>query len=335
MLTCIEIGGSASAMSKGLAPILVLANSGGTTGALTPHLLMRANLAYLSRIVPLLLACASLDNVGFSRPSRRRRTLFGVLWNWTLYGVLVVQIYVYSYNFQDDRKPLKLLVYSMFLLETLQTALSVLFVYRVWVLSDMKSWWYCVLIAVCATLDTIGAFAGGIYAHVLGRFISGRSLQIVALIWLIGNTVTDLLIVAAMLYYLTRRRNADKGPWCNHALVKIVRLTIESNMMTTTNSVIALLMVAILPHKLYYTCPTAILGKLYSNTLLVSLNNRISIREVSLGRGALLTSGIRPTSMAKDGPSIVHLEIEKPPCAFEERKQSVESVEDDGREGVI
>jgi hypothetical protein len=73
----------------------------------------------------------------------------------------------------------------------------------------------------------------------------------------------------------------------------------------------------------------------YSNTLLVSLNNRISIREVSLGRGALLTSGIRPTSMAKDGPSIVHLEIEKPPCAFGERKQSVESVEDDGREGVI
>ncbi|KAF8498148.1 hypothetical protein F5888DRAFT_1634068 [Russula emetica] len=38
--------------------------------------------------------------------------LFGVLWNWTLYGVLVVQIfnkYVYSYNFPDDRKLLKLL----------------------------------------------------------------------------------------------------------------------------------------------------------------------------------------------------------------------------------
>jgi hypothetical protein len=32
---------------------------------------------------------------------------------------------------------------------------------------------------------------------------------------------------------LTRRRNADKGPWCGHALVKIVRLTIETNMMTS------------------------------------------------------------------------------------------------------
>jgi hypothetical protein len=73
----------------------------------------------------------------------------------------------------------------------------------------------------------------------------------------------------------------------------------------------------------------------YSNTLLVSLNNRISIREASAGRGALLTSGTRLASTAKDGPSIVRLEIEKPPYAFEERNQSGESMEDDGRKGVI
>ncbi|KAH8999600.1 hypothetical protein EDB86DRAFT_2802442 [Lactarius hatsudake] len=50
--------------------------------------------------------------------------LLGALWNWTLYGVLVVQIYVYSYNFPGDRTLLKLLVYSVFLVETLQTALT-------------------------------------------------------------------------------------------------------------------------------------------------------------------------------------------------------------------
>ncbi|KAH9030801.1 hypothetical protein EDB85DRAFT_1827493, partial [Lactarius pseudohatsudake] len=50
--------------------------------------------------------------------------LLGALWNWTLYGVLVVQIYVYSYNFPGDRRPVKLLVYSVFLVETLQTALN-------------------------------------------------------------------------------------------------------------------------------------------------------------------------------------------------------------------
>jgi hypothetical protein len=50
------------------------------------------------------------------------------------------------------------------------------------------------------------------------------------------------------------------------------------------------------------------------------------------GRGALLSSGTRTASTAKDGLSIVRLE---PPYALEERKQSGESVEDDVRKGGI
>jgi len=281
---------------------------------------------------------------------------------------------VYSYNFPNDRKLLKLIVFGVFFLETLQTALSgadvyfwfasgfgkmdhledpfaaafdvpiigsivsgavqFFFVYRVWVLSEKKSWRYCLLIAVCSTIDTIGAFVGGIYAHVARTFISGRSLQIIVLIWLVGNTVTDLLIVAAMVFYLTRRRITENGSFSNHALVRIVRLTVETNILTTTNSVVALLMVAILPHKFYYTCPTAILGKLYSNTLLVSLNNRISIRKVPSDRMALRTSRA-PSSTDKDHSSFVHLELDKPQHASEERKQPDESMDDEGPERAI
>jgi len=73
----------------------------------------------------------------------------------------------------------------------------------------------------------------------------------------------------------------------------------------------------------------------YSNTLLVSLNNRISIRQVSPGGRALLTSRTRPASNAEDRPSIVNLEMKKSSYAFEGRKQSGESVEDDGREKVV
>jgi len=146
--------------------------------------------------------------------------LFGVLWDWTLYGSLMVQIYVYSYNFREDKRILKLLVYAIFFIETLQTALSgadlyywfgsgygnidhlsdpyasafdvpiigsivsgavqFFFVYRIWVLSD-KKWWLCVIISVFSALDTIAAFAGGIYADVSRKFISGQSLKIIAL----------------------------------------------------------------------------------------------------------------------------------------------------------
>jgi len=50
--------------------------------------------------------------------------LLGAVWNWCLYGALVVQFYVYTYNFPGDKRLIKLLVYSIFVLETLQTALS-------------------------------------------------------------------------------------------------------------------------------------------------------------------------------------------------------------------
>ena len=95
------------------------------------------------------------------------------------------------------------LVYSIFLLETLQTALSgadvyywfasgfgqvdhlrdpyaasfdvpiigsivsgavqFFFVYRVWVLSDKKAWWYCLLIAVVSRLYSVKAIEARAY----------------------------------------------------------------------------------------------------------------------------------------------------------------------------
>ncbi|KAH9981985.1 hypothetical protein BJV77DRAFT_1102887, partial [Russula vinacea] len=105
-----------------------------------------------------------------------------------------------------------------------------------------------------------------------------------------------------------------------------------------TNGVIALLVIIIFPSKFYYTCPTAILGKLYSNTLLVSLNNRISIREESAARGASPTSGVlaAPNFEAESSTrsSSVHSELEKSPQAFKGRKLSGDS-EDEVQEKVI
>jgi hypothetical protein len=73
----------------------------------------------------------------------------------------------------------------------------------------------------------------------------------------------------------------------------------------------------------------------YSNTLLVSLNNRISIRERREGtsvRGAL-PAFQTPAALTSGVPSsIVHVELEKSPHTFKEREQSGE---DEGQERVI
>ncbi|KAH9064355.1 hypothetical protein EDB87DRAFT_1762643 [Lactarius vividus] len=279
--------------------------------------------------------------------------LLGALWNWTLYGVLVVQTYVYSYNFPGDRTPVKLLVYSLFLVETVQTALSgtdlyywfvsgfgkmdhltapynsafdipimgsivalivqSFFVYRIWVLSGRLS---CLVICLFSIVATVGGIYGGVYTHLHKQFASGRMLKILALTWVSGNALADGLIAGSLLFYLTRRCR-EGGNFSDHALSKVVRLTIETNVLTTTAGIVALLTIAIFPDKPWFTCPTAIFGKLYSNTLLVSLNNRISLREghrtvvkAPPSTSALTTSAL--TANSRPGSGIVHVEFEKP-----------------------
>ncbi|KAI9435806.1 hypothetical protein H4582DRAFT_1968840 [Lactarius indigo] len=278
--------------------------------------------------------------------------LLGTVWNWCLYGTLIVQFYVYTYNFPTDSRFLKIFVSSLFIIETLQTALSgadlyywfasgygdmnhltspyasafdvpiigaivslavqFFFAYRVWLLGDKKYWWFSGIICLISTVDSSAALAGGVYAHVRKHFASGRWLKILAMTWLIGNTVADTLIASAMLYHLLKLKKKD-GRFSSHALISIVRLTVETNILTTSVSLVAMVMVILHSDKNWYTCPTAIIGKLYSNTLLVSLNNRISIRDSMASRGAIRSpAGTFPGSGRSEGTSdIVLMDLEK------------------------
>jgi len=279
--------------------------------------------------------------------------LLGALWNWTLYGVLIVQLYVYSYNFQRDRTLLKLLVYSVFLVETAQTALTgvdlyywfvsgfgnldhisspylsafagpiigsivsltvqLFFVYRIWVLSGRTSRVLCLIICLCSAVVAMTSFSAGVYIHVYNKFARIRVLRVITSIWLGMNALSDVLIAGSMLFYLGRRRKEDVY-FNDHALSRLVRLTIETNVLTTTVGIASFLTVAIFSEKPWFTCPTAILGKLYSNTLLVSLNNRISMRE---GRGAAPAVTFALTSNNSQLPlEIGQVVLKKPSAAF-------------------
>jgi len=175
------------------------------------------------------------------------------------------------------------------------------FAYRIWLLGNKENWWLSGVICVVSTVDATAAFGGGIYAHVQKHFASGHWLKILATTWLVGNTVSDMLIASAMMYHLVRLKKRD-GSFSSHALVSIVRLTIETNLLTTSVSIVAMVMVILYPNTNWYTCPTAVIGKLYSNTLLVSLNNRISIRDTMASRGAIRSpAGSFPGSGRSEG----------------------------------
>ncbi|KAI0261392.1 hypothetical protein BC834DRAFT_477963 [Gloeopeniophorella convolvens] len=118
--------------------------------------------------------------------------LLGELFNWCLYGVLIVQVSLYSYYFPFDKWAIKVLVYSVFVAETVQTILTGIdicywfaagfgnierlsttyiapldtpmfgaliafvvqssFCYRIWALQKSLLWW-CLIIEVVSLYD--------------------------------------------------------------------------------------------------------------------------------------------------------------------------------------
>lgn len=241
--------------------------------------------------------------------------LFGPLINWALYGVLCVQIYVYNCNFPGDRRSLKFLVYFVFILESVQTvltgtdvyywfvagfgdvghlenshfapidipiilaAISLIvqghFCYRIWTLNRWTSW-ICWIIAVAAVTQSVTATCSGIKSLVAGgKYVINKT---ELYLWSILSALADILIMVAMTLMLRRA----SGKFSSFVLLRVVRLTIETNALTASLAITILVLYVAFPNELYYISVTQIIGKVYSNTFLVSLNNRIYLREHEL-----------------------------------------------------
>jgi len=263
--------------------------------------------------------------------------LFGPMINWGLYGALCVQTYVYSYNFPDDKWYLKALAYFVFLLETVQTALTGadvyfwfmagfgnierlkdsnfspidsptidafislivqgFFCYRIWTLNK-RALWICLLIAVLAVVQAIGAAWGGIKSATLGTYSVVKPGQY---LWLITSALADILIALVMTFQL-RKMSAHEGRFSNRVVPRIVQLTIETNTLTASVALISFVLYVAFPNEIYYTCPTGIIGKLYSNTLFVTLNNRIYFRD-HLSPGGLVSQPVEIPVQTQPSPS--------------------------------
>ncbi|KAI9456496.1 hypothetical protein BJY52DRAFT_1275751, partial [Lactarius psammicola] len=74
----------------------------------------------------------------------------------------------------------------------------------------------------------------------------------------------DILIAVAMTLLLRRA----SGKFSNFVLIRVIRLTIETNTPTACAAVATLVLNVAFPNEQYFAYPGSITGKLYSNTLL-------------------------------------------------------------------
>ncbi|RDB21486.1 hypothetical protein Hypma_011894 [Hypsizygus marmoreus] len=253
------------------------------------------------------LAPPSLDLGAIAGPQ-----LIGSLLNYCLYGVLVVQVYIYRLSFPRDNTIVKCLVYFALIFETVSVCLNavdifdwfgtgfgdiqnladpgvgpiytpimgsimalvveIFFCYRIWVI-NRKAWWWSLVIAAVSITQCVGGFVGGVLARVASDVSKRHAQDRFVYLWLVGDAVADIMIAGSMTYLLLRAGNKHHRQ-TNDIVMRIVQLTVETNSVSATVAIVSLILFAGAPGTTYFITPTMILGKLYANTLLVTFNNR-------------------------------------------------------------
>ncbi|EJD00216.1 uncharacterized protein FOMMEDRAFT_22670 [Fomitiporia mediterranea MF3/22] len=255
--------------------------------------------------------------------------LLGYLFNWGLYGILTMQVYVYYLAFPNDKLWFKCVVYGLYIMDTLQSILvahdafngyakgfgdltalgsiqmewlatpiltglasftvQLCYTYRIYVLSRSKI--LCGVISAIALTQAIASIVTGVQALQAGEIAALASEAFVATsIWLSGSALCDVLIAVSMTFLLARK---DTGMVATHAsLTKLIRLVVETGSLTATTAIIDLVLFLDLPHKAFHGCVALVLAKFYSNSLLVVFNSRLRIANGRNDQTASHTSSI-------------------------------------------
>ncbi|KAF8904510.1 hypothetical protein CPB85DRAFT_1317296 [Mucidula mucida] len=256
--------------------------------------------------------------------------LLGTFFNFSLYGVLAVQVYIYHLAFPNDNVKIKGLVYFVLAFETAQTIMNgadafnsfargfgnllvagdpgispvytpimgsiiafvvqMFFCYRIYIIRN-TAWWLSAGIAVISLMQAVCGFVGGVRSMLL--------------LWLVGDAVADVAIALSMSFFLLTSRQSRQT---YDVVAKIVTLTIETNVATSVVAIISLILYAALPTQTYFVCPTLFLGKIYSNTLLMTFNNRATVasKMKSDSNNQASTMGNYPTWRSQTGTVPFH-----------------------------
>ncbi|KAF9463137.1 hypothetical protein BDZ94DRAFT_1322042 [Collybia nuda] len=156
---------------------------------------------------------------------------------------------------------------------------QVFYAYRLLILTKSKI--ILVFIIMGSILQFLGATLGGVpqFANIPFYDFFAPSLEgedrtaIFVLVWGVGSAFVDIAIAVLMMYHLIRR---DSGWKSTHTLlVKLVGRAVETGLVTAMVAIIYVLFLFLPQLISYWSIPPIILGKLYSNAMMVNFNHRM------------------------------------------------------------
>ncbi|KAF9000864.1 hypothetical protein BDQ17DRAFT_1359107 [Cyathus striatus] len=245
--------------------------------------------------------------------------LIGVFINMILYGILIVQTYSYYQTYKKDAAWIKYLVMYLFIIESVNTGCDIAMMYQpliaefgqpdatkffptmfaaepiaiVMVSTPIQLFfaWRIKLLTknnylpVIIALFAIISLAGGVWTTakivIIKQFIRKPELHEPALLWFLAACISDIMITVVLVVTLSKRRTGFETT--DDAISKIIRMTVQTGMLTALFAVGDVVFFMTLPHTALNFLWDLALSKLYSNCLLSTLNARASLSEKSSG----------------------------------------------------
>ncbi|KAI5825243.1 hypothetical protein K523DRAFT_323888 [Schizophyllum commune Tattone D] len=236
--------------------------------------------------------------------------ILGTFFNILLYGISITQTYIYWNTYKNkDPRFIRFFVLFLFVGDTLHTAFTMAYMYislikhfgdanylatATWVFStdpaltgiiggsvQMFFAWrvklltgniiVALIIAVLSVATILCGIATSIGCGIVMYFVEFQKFSVVVIIWLVGSSVSDILITGSLVFHLRNHKTGFKST--DTRVDKIIRLTVQTGMITCIWAFADLLVYLLdpVPWHLLLNFP---LSKLYTNSLMSSLNSR-------------------------------------------------------------
>ncbi|KAF8157019.1 hypothetical protein B0H34DRAFT_481954 [Crassisporium funariophilum] len=233
--------------------------------------------------------------------------VLGLIFSSMLYGIMLTQTYKYFQRFRRDPPLVKLLVFAVWLLNTVsvffvahaswyylvttgprglsiwslnvELALSMamsgisetFLAARVYKLSGRKIWLTGILLML-ALLHFGSGEVAAVEFLLLKRFAKFGSVKVPSIIRLSSAAVTDTAIAVSLCYFLQKKRTGFKKD--DEVVNYLILFSINSGLLTSLISIASLATYLLVPRTWVYTALCFLLSRLYANTFLCSLNSR-------------------------------------------------------------
>ncbi|KAF9033288.1 hypothetical protein BDZ89DRAFT_1063024 [Hymenopellis radicata] len=148
-------------------------------------------------------------------------------------------------------------------------AVQLFFAWRVKVLTS--NWSLTTIVCLLALTGAVGGIVTAVEIKTTPSFVDFQKFQTVVIIWLVASCLGDLAITCILVWYLRKHKTGFQGS--DELVDRIIRMTVQTGLITSICAIVDLILFLANPTGLHliFNFP---LCKLYTNTLLSSLNSR-------------------------------------------------------------